>query len=240
MVSMSSGATVRGSISSTEIPSAARSLAGFRTAWTIRASATTVTSRPFADDGRPAEFDLVIVLGNRPLDAQDFAVFQEEDRDRRSGGPVATAPWHRRELKEPRRGGREMGEHRVIVARMMRGRRVADADAAAEQDRHLEPAAAHVLDLGDLVDDLADGVEDEIGEHEVDHRPRAGHGRAAAEADESALADRRVAEPDRAVSVDKPGGCVEVAAALADPLAHHEDRRVRGPSPRPAPRALPA
>ena len=39
---------------------------------------------------------------------------------------------------------------------MVRRGRVADADAAAQQDRHLEPAAAHVLHLGDLVDDLAD------------------------------------------------------------------------------------
>ena len=65
-----------------------------------------------------------------------------------------------------------MGVHRVVIARVVRGRRVADADAAAQQDRHRQPAAAHVLDLGDLVDDLADGVEDEVGEHEVDRPGR--------------------------------------------------------------------
>ena len=43
----------------------------------------------------------------------------------------------------------------------------------------VQPAAAHVLHLGDLVDDLAERVEDEIGEHEIDDRPRAGHRRAA-------------------------------------------------------------
>ena len=68
---------------------------------------------------------------------------------------------------------------RVVAAGVMRRRRVADADAAAEQDRHLQPAARHVLHLGDLVDDLADRIEDEVGEHEVDDRPRAGHRRAA-------------------------------------------------------------
>ena len=94
---------------------------------------------------------------------------------------------------------REMGVHRIVIARVMRGRRMADADAASQQDGHLEPAAAHVLDLGDLIDDLAHGIEDEIGEHEVDDRPRAGHGGPAAQADETALADRRVAEPDWAV-----------------------------------------
>ena len=109
---------------------------------------------------------------------------------------------------------------------MMRGRRMADADAAAQQDGHREPAVAHVLDLGDLIDDLADGVEDEIGEHEVDDRSRAGHGGPAAEADEPALADRRVAEPSGAIEVIEPGRRLEVAAALADAFTHDEDRRV--------------
>ncbi len=77
---------------------------------------------------------------------------------------------------------------------MMRRRRMADADAAAQQDGHPQPAAAHVLHLGDLVDDLAERIVDEIDEHEIDDGPRAGHRRAAAEADEAALADRRVAE----------------------------------------------
>ena len=54
-------------------------------------------------------------------------------------------------------------------------------------------------------------------------RPRAGHRRAARQADEAALADRRVAQPLGAVQVVQPGRGVEVAAALADPFAHHED-----------------
>ncbi len=119
-----------------------------------------------------------------------------------------------------------MSVHRIIIAGVMRGRRMADADAAAKQDGHLEPPAAHVLDLGDLIDDLAHGIEDEIGEHEVDDRACAGHGGPAAQADESALADRCIAEPDRAVQVIKPGRRLEVAAAYADPFAQDEDRRV--------------
>src|SRR5438445_1509370 len=99
---------------------------------------------------------------------------------------------------------------------MMRGGRVADADTAAEQDRHLEPAAAHVLHLGDLVDDLAYGIEDEVGEHEVDDRPGAGHGGATAEPHKAALADRRIAEPFRAVFLVEPHSRAKVSAALAD------------------------
>ena len=42
-------------------------------------------------------------------------------------------------------------------------------------------------------------IEHEIGEHEIDDGPGAGHGRAAAEADEAAFADGRVAQALRAV-----------------------------------------
>ena len=41
-----------------------------------------------------------------------------------------------------------------------------------------------------------------------------------------AFADRRVAEPHRAVEVIEPGRRLEVAAALADAFAHDEDRRI--------------
>ncbi len=97
-----------------------------------------------------------------------------------------------------------VGEDRVVAAGVVGRRRAADADAAAQDDRHFEPAAAHVLDLGGLVDQLADGVEDEVDEHEVDDRARAGHRRAGAEADEAALGDRRVAQPLGAVELVEP------------------------------------
>src|SRR5437899_8258351 len=109
---------------------------------------------------------------------------------------------------------------------MMRGRGMADADAAAQQDRHLEPAAAHVLNFGDLVDDLAGGVEDKIREHEIDHRARPGHGGATAKADKAALANGRVAETLRSVKLVQARGGLEVATSFADPFAHDEDLRI--------------
>ena len=117
-----------------------------------------------------------------------------------------------------------MGVHRIIIARVMRGRRMADADATSEQDWHPESPTAHVLHLGDLIDNLAHGIEDEIGEHEIDDGARTGHGGATPESDKTALADRCVAEPDGAVQVIKPGRRLEVAAAYADPFAQNEDR----------------
>ena len=104
------------------------------------------------------------------------------------------------------RGGRDdhappgnVREERVVVAGVVGRGRAADADRAPQDDRHLQPAAAHVLHLGGLVDHLAEGVEDEIEEHEVDHRPGAGHRGAGAHADEAALDDRGVAQALRPV-----------------------------------------
>ena len=94
---------------------------------------------------------------------------------------------------------RHLGNHPVVATGMMGGGTVADADAAPQDHRHLQPAARHVAHLGDLVDDLAEGVEDEVGKHEVDDGAGASHRRAAGEADEAALADRRVAEALRAI-----------------------------------------
>src|SRR5207253_4762525 len=67
---------------------------------------------------------------------------------------------------------------------------------------------------------------DEVGEHEVDHWSGAGHGGAARQADEAALADRRVAQANGAILFEEAGGGLEVAAALADPFAKDEDGRI--------------
>src|SRR5262249_25505553 len=108
----------------------------------------------------------------------------------------------------------------------MRGRRVADADATAQQNWHLKPSAAHVLHLGNLIRNLTKRIQNEISEHEVDHRARAGHGRPAAEADESALANRGVTQPLRAVKFVQPGRRAKIAATLSDALTHDKDRWV--------------
>ena len=119
----------------------------------------------------------------------------------------------------------KMGKQGIIIAGMMGRRRMADADAAPQQDRHFDPPAAHVLDFGDLVQDLAERVEDEVGEHEIDHRPGADHGRPAAQSDETPFANGRIAEPIGTEAIVKSEGRAEVAPPFADPLPHHEDRR---------------
>src|SRR5437870_4355957 len=106
---------------------------------------------------------------------------------------------------------------------MMCGRGAVDANAAAQQQWHLQPAAAHVLHLGDLIDELSQAIEDEIDEHEIHHRTASSHCSPGAQADEAAFADRRVAESLGPETFKEAGGRVEVAAPLADPFAQHED-----------------
>ncbi len=110
----------------------------------------------------------------------------------------------------------------------MGGGRVTDADAAAQQNRHGNASARHVAHLGDLIENLAERIEEKIGEHEIDYRARAGHGGAASQADEAALADRRIAQPLRTVQSEQSFGRLEVAAALADAFAEYENCWISG------------
>ena len=136
-----------------------------------RASATTVTSRALAHDGAPGRTrSRSRPPAPAPLMREQLAMLEEQHRvvapQARVEQPLGVVG--RRRHDDAQAG--DLGVQRVVAARVMRRRRVADADAAAQQDRHLQPAARHVLHLGDLVDDLADRVEDEVGEHEIDDR----------------------------------------------------------------------
>ncbi len=80
IVSKSSGAIVRGSISSTEIPSRSRASRGLQDLVDHLRQRDDRDIRPFPDDGRPAELDLVLLIGHRSFDAQDLAVLEEKNR----------------------------------------------------------------------------------------------------------------------------------------------------------------
>ena len=84
--------------------------------------------------------------------------------------------------------------HRIIAARMMSRRRVADTDTTAQQDRHFQTAARHVLHLSNLVYDLADRIEDEVGKHEIDDGSCSCHRGTARKAHETAFRDWRIAQ----------------------------------------------
>src|SRR2546421_267925 len=120
----------------------------------------------------------------------------------------------------------DVGKERVIAAGGVRRCRRADADAAARHDWHLEPAVAHVLDPGRLVDDLAQGIQGEVEEHVVDDWTRAAHRGAGTQAGEAALGNRRVAQPLGSKAFVQSNGRGEIAAALANAFAHHEHHRI--------------
>ena len=179
-----------------------------------------------ADDVGDAERDVIEPLRDRGLVPHQLAVFEKQDRITAAEGvrkqPLGIGGVGGNDDPQPR----HLGNHPVVAAGMVGGGTVADADAAAEDHRHPQPAARHVAHLGDLVDDLAEGVEDEIGKHEVDHRAGASHCRATGKPHEATLANRRVAEALRAILGKQPRCRGEVAATDANPLPHHEDRRI--------------
>ena len=75
----------------------------------------------------------------------------------------------------------------------------ADISAAigrsADDDRAIDPAAAHVADAAGIIDDLVESHVSEAPEHELHHRTKAEHGGADAHADEAGLADGRIDQP---------------------------------------------
>lgn len=93
-----------------------------------------------------------------------------------------------------------------------------NAATAAEQNWHLQASAAHILHLGNLIDDLAESVVDEIDEHEVDHRPRPCHPRATRQTEEAAFANWGVAQSLGTKLGIQAMRCHEITATRADPF----------------------
>ena len=100
---------------------------------------------------------------------------------------------------------------------MLRGAGYADADQRMEHDRDLDLAAAHVGDVGCLVDDLRPGFEGEAAGADGDDRIEARHRRADAHAAEAKLGDRRAqdARPELVVQRLDVLGVEQAAEARA-------------------------
>ena len=114
----------------------------------------------------------------------------------------------------------------VQALAVLGGRAARRAQVGAEDDGHLELAAGHVVHLGGLVGDLVHGQGQEIAEHDVDHRPHAGHGGADADAGKAGFGDRRVDHAGRAELLDQPAEHLERRAGLGDVFADDEDAGV--------------
>ncbi len=90
-------------------------------------------------------------------------------------------------------------------------------------DRHFDGAAAAVMQLRELTDDLVESRIDEPVELDLTHRPVAPHRQADRGADDPRLGERGVDDALLAEVLLQTVGDAEDAAELADVLTHDED-----------------
>ena len=187
---MSSGATVRRSITSTEMPVGGQLLggrdrlvhhAGHRHDRHVGAG---------AHDGRPADRDDVVGGRLRALHAVEQPVLDEHDGvrvlDRRPEQAVGVGRRRRHDDGQPG----DVGEQRLEALRVLAARGATGAELRAHGERHLGGAAGHERQLGRLVEQLVEADAEEVEVHHLDHRAHPGHRRADAEADDRRLGDR--------------------------------------------------
>ena len=107
----------------------------------------------------------------------------------------------------------------------------------AHGHRHGRPAARHVAELGGVVGELVEAHADEVHEHDLGHRPHAGHRRTHRRPDDRLLGDGGVADAVLTVLGRQALGDVEHAAAgrVGHVLAHEDDGRDPTPGPRRGP-----
>ena len=224
---MSSGATVRRSITSTEMPSAASALGGGQRLvhHPRHRHDGDVGARPH--DGGHADREDVVGRRLRALHAVEQPVLDEDDRVRvlDRGAEQAVGVGRRRRHDDAQAG--DVGEQRLEALRVLAARRAPGAELGAHGQRHLGRPAGHERQLGRLVEQLVEADADEVEVHELDHRAHPGHGRADAEAHDRRLGDRRVADAVAEPVVQAPREPEDVAAR-ADVDAGDEDPVVVG------------
>ena len=192
---MSSGATVRRSITSTEMPSPATRSAAATASWTIRETDTTVTSVPGRTTADRADRDDVVGRRLRSLHAVEQPVLDEDHRVRvlDRGTQQAVGVGRRRRHDDGQPG--DVREQRLEALRVLAARRAPGAELGPHGQRHLGGAAGHERQLRRLVEQLVEADAEEVEVHHLDDRAHAGHRRADAEPDDRRLRDRRVAHP---------------------------------------------
>ncbi len=113
-------------------------------------------------------------------------------------------------------------QERVEGLGMLSGQAEARPAGGANHQRQGILPARHVPQLGRLVDDGVHAAGEEVGEHDLGHRPHPRHGRSHRRAHDGVLADGRVEHPLRAELLHQAGGDGEIAAG-GHVLAQDED-----------------
>ena len=187
-----------------------------------------------------AERDQELAVGHLALHRVVHLVLDEDDRvvvaDRRLQQALRVGRRRRQDDLE----ARHVRDPRLQRLAVLRGGASRRAERRAQRQRHLQLAARHVVRLRRLVRELVHDEREEVAEHDVDHRPQAGHRRADAEPGDPGLGDRRVEDALGAELLDEAGQHLERVPGLGDVLADDEHGRRRGAALRRAPRSRPA
>ena len=130
-------------------------------------------------------------------------------------------------------------QQRIDGLRMLRSHVHARTHRGADHHRAGALAAEHVAELRDLVVELVHAHADEVGEHDLGHRPQPGQRRPRRRADDGRLTDGRIDDASGAKARQQALGDTEDSArrlaltrgspgAARDILTEHNDPRITG------------
>ena len=169
IVSASSGESVRGSTTSTEMPSCSASSAACERLMDEPPGRDHRHVRALAMDARPAERDRLDLVRYVALHRVQRAVLEEDDRVRVvDRGPEQAAHVLGRGGEDDLQP-RDVDEPGLELLGVLRSGRPAGAALRADRQRHLDLPAGHRPVLGRLVDELLHRDGEEVLVHDLDH-----------------------------------------------------------------------
>src|SRR5713226_8995521 len=121
---------------------------------------------------------------------------------------------------------RDVADPRLQALAVLRGGAARRSERRAHDERHLQLAARHVVDLRRLVAELVHDERQKVAEHDVDDGAQARHRSADTEPRDAGLRDRRVEHALRSELLDETREHLERRSGLRDVLADDEDGRV--------------
>ena len=210
---------VRGSTTSTSIPSTASRSATASERCTISEVATTVTSPPRRLISACPKGMAAASSGTGPL------ISNSSTWSMKTVGLLLLTAVLSESFDIARRRGkndfqsRTIPQHRLRTVRVLRPARPPDAVQQMENDRDRRLPARHVKRIGRFVDDLRPGLVGEAGGDEIDHRPQTGHGGAGGQSAKAEFGNRRGNHPVGKVLSDRP----EAGAMLAQAQEASQD-----------------
>ena len=98
--------------------------------------------------------------------------------------------------------------------------------SSSDDDRNTSPAAVHVSQLADMVEELVRGDQGEVRKHDLNDRSQSGQGGAARKTRESCFRDGGVEHATRKAPGKAPCGAVRAAAHVPHLFAKDEHARI--------------